>query len=235
MLVVSIGLLILTLNPLFAALFPYVRASWPALKTAFWLKKRDPWRARGTAGLYFHLCMALFWADVWAMIFVAATQIISGQPKNDHELIPMVIAAVILMVSAILSVIFSWIGMVVALRNGVKIFVVSNLCRLCHGDFAAAAKRESSVFNPAIILIAFGTAIPLVMAGLLASFLVARQFEDFIGFVLLGSLIITVVLCLLSYNALSSRIAAKSPAECWGVETPESEHVRENWYQTLSS
>ncbi len=235
---VSIVLLILTLNPLLTGLLPYLRAGWPALRTAFWLKQTDPWTARGTVGFLFHLGMALFRAGACGFVCVLSTVVIANVTQKQPDLRPFIVAILTIAFGCILSSIFGWIGIAIALRHRVRIFVMSNLYSVCHGDFTVATTLGPGITrtNPANYIIGVAAAAPLLAIWFAAMLTTAPgdhvdkiETAPFILLVLLPFLIIA---CIALVVFLSGRITAQSPGECWGAAMPESEAAVPNWYQS---
>ena len=236
---VSIVLLMLTFNPLLTGFFPYLRAGWPAMKTAFWLKKEDPWKARGTVGFLFHLCMALFRAGTCALVCVICTGIVASVTQKEPNLIPFMIAMATIVFGCFLSSILAWIGVVIAFLHGIRIFVISNLFAVCHGDFTVTKSLGTGhvPINPANCIIGVATAVPSLTLWFIAMLTtVAEQGNrrnETMTAIILGLLPVLGITCIVMVVFLSSRIMARSPAECWGIDPPESDknEVSANWYR----
>ncbi len=235
---VSIVLLMLTLNPVLTGFLPYLRAGWPALRTALWLKKSDPWKARGTAGLLFHLCMALFCAGVCGLFCVLSTVLVATVTQKQPDLLPFIVAISIIAFACLLSSVFAWIGIAITLLHRVRIFVMSNLYTVCDGDFTVATTLEPKItgINPANYIIGVATATPLLAIWYVVMLTGATGHpadqNETTTFILLGLLPVLAIACVGVVVFLSSRITAQSPAECWGAELPEYEDVAANWYQS---
>lgn len=233
----SIVILILTLNPLLTGFLPYVRAGWPAARTAIWLKKVDPWKARGTVGFLFHLCMALFRAGAWAFLSVLVTAIVANVTQQQPDLIPFVIAISIIAFGCCLSSIIGLIGIAMALTHGVRIFVMSNLFTVCHGHFNVARTLEPSVTrtNPVNFLIGIVIATPLLGIWFTAMRYTAPGVRigeaDPTQTILLCLLPVLALFCIAVLYFLSRKIAAQSPAECWGTGVLDSQTSVVNWNQ----
>ena len=227
--VVSAVLLMLTLNPLLAGFLPYLRAGWPAARTAFWLKSADSWKARGTVGLLFHLCMALFRAGGSGFLSIVVTVIVAEVTHEQPDLILFAIAVLTIVFGCFLSTILSCFGAVIAVRHGVRIFVSSHLCKICHGDFTEARTLElgSVRTNPGNYILAVATATPMLTIWFVAMLMTMpgpmEKDDNIASFIILCLLPILGSLCIAIVIFLSRRIMAHSPVECWGAEAPESE------------
>lgn len=235
---VSIVVLVLTLNPLLTGILPYLRAGWPALRTAFWLKKSDPWKARGTVGFLFHLCLALFRAGICAFICVLSTAFFSSMIQKEAHLTTLMIAILTILLGCFMSSIIGWIGIVIALRNRVRIFVMSNLHSICRGDFTVAktlgtGRNGTNPGNYVIAVVTSSSLFAIWFVAMLISVPPQVNGENKTAlFILLCLLPVLVITCVILVDFLSKRIMAKSPAECWGVEAPESNKDPANWYQS---
>ncbi len=233
----SIVLLMLTGNPLLTGILPYLKAGWPASKTALWLKRTDPWPARGTVGFLFHLCMALFCAGAWALVCVIGTAVVASITQKQPDLTQFVIAILIIAFGCCLSSLLGGIGIVIALRHRVRIFVKSNLSTVCHGDFTRATTLGPGRIriNPANYIIGVATVAPLLGTWFVAMLMTAPGARidkvDTTQLILMWLLPVVAATCIAILIFLSARITANSPAECWGAEVPESEEEAPNWYQ----
>jgi hypothetical protein len=234
---VSMVLLVLTFNPLLTGLLPYLRAGWPAFRTAVWLKGTDPWRNRGTVGMLFHLSMALFCAGACAFFCIVSMGIVAHYKGKQPDLTPFIIAILTIAAGCALSSVLGWIGIVMALRHRIRIFVKSSLYSACRGDFAIARSLgpARTNTNPANYIIAVATAAPLLTAWCAAIIIFAPgtgiiENELMVMFFLL-SLPFGVIACIAAILFVSHRITARSPAECWGAEIPASEKSDANWYE----
>lgn len=202
-------------------IFPIYSGRLAPLKTAFWLKKTDPWKARGTVGLLFHLCMALFCAGVCALVCVLGTAVIATVIQKEPNLVPFMIAIMTIALGCFFSTILSWFGVVIALRHGVRIFVVSNLYVACRGDFTSAATLATGriLVNPANYIIGVSTVVPMLAIWFMAKLTTVpghwQNQNELAPFILQGILLLLGILCIVIVVFLSTRVAARSPAECW--------------------
>ena len=233
---VYIALMALTYNPLIAGCLPYLKAGWPAAQTAFWLKWSDPWRARGTVGFLFHLCMALFRAGACGTVCIIGMAVVFHVRQQQPNLIPVAVAISTILLGCILSSILGGIGVFIALRHGIRIYVATKLFKICRGDFAVAKTLAPRLdrTNPGnfIIIVAIVTPIMAFWFGAMLTTLPnqAQQQQETLPVILL----LLPVLCIAGIAAavwLSGRIMARTPAECWGAHIPESEKEDANWYQ----
>jgi hypothetical protein len=238
---VSLALLLVTFNPILTALLPYLFAGWPAVQTAFWLKAMDPWKARGTVGLLFHLCMAGFLAAahgtawVFGTIFLASLVAVKG--FDDNLILPMIAIGSICF-GCFVSSVLGWIGIVIALRHGVRVFVKSNLYRVCRGDFQVATTLTlppDRNTNPANFIVALAVGAPVLViwcVGVVLAIPPAGVAQvDLKQQILMSMLLILPVAIIAIVIYLAKHIIARSPAECWGAELPLRETVETNWYR----
>jgi len=236
--VVSLGLLAATLNPIAAGLLPYVKAGWPAARTAFWLKSEDPWKARGTVGLLFHLCMAFFRAGTVGLIWVLLAVFAAAAFHEEPDMVLFIVAILTILFGCLLSTVLCWVGILIALRHHVRIFVFSNLYKVCRGHFSSAGTLESGPLriNPGNYIIAIATVTPMLALWFVAMLLtmpgpgvqeIGVPFQ-----IVFGMLPVLCIVAVAVIVYLSKQIAARSPAECWGQEAPEqdSDENDRHWY-----
>lgn len=236
---ISIVLLFLTFNPLLSGLLPYLRAGWPAVQTGFWLKMADPWKARGTVGFLFHLCMAGFRAGACGVVCLIVT-VIAAEYFNRRpvDMIPMIIALVAILFGCFLSFVLGWLGVAIALRYGVRVFVISNLYERCQGDFDVAKTLLPPPHrtNPANFIVAMSAGVTLLAIWFISMLAILpadwNKEEGILPGILLGLLPVILIACIAVVIFLSKRIIAQSPADCWGAAAPELEEVDSNWYRT---
>ena len=137
-----------------------------------------------------------------------------------------------------MSSVIGWIGIAIALRSQVRIFVMSNLYRICRGDFAVAKTigpglNGTNPGNYVIAVVTSSSMLAIWFMAMLISIPTRVNGENKTAlFILLGLLPVLVIACVVLVAFLSERIMAKSPAECWGAEVPDSEKVTGNWYQS---
>ena len=239
---ISVGVFALTFSPLLAMTLPYLRAGWPAFQTGFWLRKADPWPARGRVGFWFHLAMAGFRAAVVGVFTLVATMVIAQQLQRDPDFTQGMIALGVILAGVVLSFSFGWWGTVIAMRHGIRIFVISDLKRLCQGDFFQFVRLpvRSYPVNPATYVMAVAIAAPSLALWFAAMLLAMPQpgEPDLQGLqmsramLLLALLPVLGVLIIVLLIFLSQRMIAQSPLECWGAVPPvEQTRDSHNWYR----
>lgn len=181
--------------------------------------------------------MALFCAGACAFFFVLGTAVVANYLQEKPDLTPVIVAILTILFGCILSSVLGWIGIAIALRNGVRIFVRSNLYRVCHGQFAMAQTLEAGRIrtNPANYIIVVVTAVPLLaiwFMGMLTTVPTQGNKQDETqALVLLGLLPVLAIVCIAVVAFLSTRITARSPIECWGADIPEHDEDAANWYR----
>jgi|GEM_PF-6580802 len=235
---ISLGLLFLTFNPLLSGLLPYLRAGWPAFQTAVWLKQSDPWKARGTVGLVFHLCMAGFLAGSCGVACIVGTILVADAFNREPNQVALMIALGAILFGCLLSFIFGWLGVVIAVRHRIRVYVMSNLYQVCRGDFRIAMALPPHVHrtNPANFIIAIAATVPLLalwFVMMLASMPAPGNNEEETKMVLfvLSLLPLVGIMCIAVVVFLSRRIMASSPADCWGADIPTATDEETNWYR----
>ena len=236
---ISVGVFALTFSPLLAMALPYLRAGWPAFQTACWLRKADPWPARGRVGFYFHLAMAGFRAAVAGVFAIMLMLVIEQNLQRQADINQVMMAFCFIMAGAGLSSSFGWWGTVIALRNRVRIFVISDLKHFCHGDFFQIARLPMLKFhlNPANYVMAVAIAAPTLALWFVAMLLAmskpdVRDPPVGVAVLLLLSLPVLGILIIALLIFLSGRMIARTPLECWGAAPPvEPSDDRHNWYR----
>ena len=236
---ISIGVFALTYSPLLAMTMPYLRAGWPAFQTGCWLRKADPWPARGRVGFYFHLAMAGFRAGVVGAVTLLLMIWIEGLLKLNLDFTQGEIALCVILAGVCLSFSCGWWGTLIAFRNRIRVFVISDLKHLCHGDFLQVVRLPMHKYrvNPANYVMAVALAVPLLALWFVAMLLtMAKPGEPdpqaWVSSVLLASLLPgTIFFCLVLLFFLR-RLIAQTPLECWGAVPPNKESVgNQNWYR----
>lgn len=233
----SFVLLLLTQDPILTGVLPYLRAGWPAVRTAFWLKAVDPWKARATVGMLFHLCMAGFRAGICGFVCLMGLAVAMTHFNRPPHMISTSIAIGSILCGCVVSLILGAAGIMIALQHQVRIYAMSDLYERCHGDFEKA-KFMSVAFpgvNPTNFIVAIAAATPLL--GLWFALLVISSVGNPPGQPSTFSIVVAATLPLIGLGAvlamsfLQKRIIAKSPAECWGAEIPLFEEPEHNWYR----
>lgn len=239
---ISVGVFALTFSPLLAMTLPYLRAGWPAFQTGCWLRKADPWPARGRVGFYFHLAMAGFRAAVVGVFALVLMVVIEQNLQRQADLNQVMIALCVIMAGAGLSFSFGWWGTAIALRNRIRVFVISDLKHFCHGDFFQIVRlpMHKYLVNPANYVMAVAIAAPSLALWFVAMLLAMpkpgepdlRGLQMSRAMLLLALLPVLGILILALLIFLSGRMIARTPLECWGVAPPvEPSDDRPNWYR----
>ena len=239
-LAVSVGIFLLTLSPLLGMAWPYLRAGWSPVRTAWWLRQNDPWPARGKVGFYFHLAMAGFRAGVVGVFMVLVMAIIVAPRQNNVVPTQFIIGICVVMAGVGLSFVFGWWGTILAYRHGVRVFVISNLRERCHADFSQIERVSKLKFmvNPANYVMAVAIVAPLLalwFAAILATMprpgeLRADNTTESLLMMMILPVLAVCCIALLIY--LSHRVIAATPHECWGAAIPSGEPPEDNWYQS---
>ena len=241
---ISVGVFALTFSPLFAMTLPYLRAGWPAFQTGCWLRKADPWPARGRVGFWFHLAMAGLRAAVVGVVTLVLMAVIAQQLQRDPDFTQGMFALCVILAGTGLSFSFGWWGTAIALRNRVRVFVISDLKHFCHGDFFQNVRLPMHKYlaNPANYVMAVAIAAPSLALWFVAMLLAMpkpgepdlRWLQMSRAMLLLALLSVLGILILSLLIFLSRRMIAQSPLECWGAAPPvEPSNDRHNCYRRL--
>ena len=239
---ISVGVFVLTFSPLSAMALPYLRAGWPAFQTGCWLRKADPWPARGRVGFYFHLAMAGFRAAVAGVFSLVLMVVIEQNLQRQADLNQVIIALCVIMAGAGLSFSFGWWGTAIALRNRVRVFVISDLKHFCHGDFFQIVRlpMHKYLVNPANYVMAVAIAAPSLALWFVAMLLAMpkpgepdlRGLQMSRAMLLLALLPVLGILIIALLIFLSRRMIAQTPLECWGAAPPvEPSGDNHNWHR----
>ena len=224
----AIGVFLLTNSPLLAASYPYFRAGWPAFATGCWLRRVDPWPARGRAAFHFHLAMAGFRAAIAGLLSVFLIAILEQCLQRPADISAIILALFAIMGGVAISFLFGWLGIITAIRNRVRIFVVSHLKDRCHGDFTKIATmpwRETGL-NPATVVSAIAIVVPMLALWFIAMLALTvpqpggPEPAPWLLSTLGLSLLAIPALCVLILARVSYRTIARTPLECWGAEPP---------------
>jgi hypothetical protein len=224
----AIGVFLLTNSPLLAAIYPYLRAGWPAFATGCWLRRVDPWPARGRAAFHFHLAMAGFRAGIAGLLSVVLIALLEQSLQRPADISAVILALSAIMGGVVTSFLFGWLGIITAVRHRVRVFIVSNLKDRCHGDFTQIATlpwRETGL-NPVTLVAAVAIVVPMLAVWFIAmlAFTVPQPGgpnpEPWLLPMLGLCLLVIPILCVLILAYVSARIIARSPHECWGAEPP---------------
>ena len=241
---ISVGVFVLTFSPLSAMALPYLRAGWPAFQTGCWLRKADPWPARGRVGFYFHLAMAGFRAAVAGVFALVLMAVIEQNLQRQADLNQVMVALGVILAGVGLSFSFGGWGTVIALKNRVRIFVISDLKHLCHGDYFQIVRlpMHRYLVNPANYVMTVAIAAPSLALWFVVMLLAMpkpgepdlRGLQMSRAMLLLALLPVLAILILALLIFLSRRMIARTPLECWGAAPPvEPSEDRHNWYRRL--
>ena len=219
---------LLTNSPLLAAIYPYLRAGWPSFSTGCWLRRVDPWPARGRAAFYFHLAMSGFLAAAAGVATLVMMVFIEQWLQRPPDLSQIILTMSAIMGGVAISFFFGWLGLITAVRNRVRIFVVSRLKDRCHGDFTQIATmpwRETGL-NPATAVATIAIVVPMLILWFIAMLVVsdprpdAPKTEPWLLWTLTLSLLAIPVACVSILAYVSCKAIARTPIECWGAEPP---------------
>jgi hypothetical protein len=213
----------LTAQPGLAALVTCVKFGWADLRTALWLRRVDPDRYRGWTCFWSYLAFGLWKVAIMAGILVLSLLMCEalfvggrGRQVGLEILLGSLLAAGVGLGSSFLM---TYLALFSALRNGVRIWMgaAPRLARRerfwppRHGGVNAAPV----VFVTTLVVTFF--LVMLVSAKLLSLW---NPGAMLVGFFV--GLVLTSLVCLFGgYVALSQRLVARSPHECWTCDEDE--------------
>jgi hypothetical protein len=216
-----------TAEPGLAAAVACAKFGWADLQAAWWLRRVDPDRRRGTTCFWCYLTFGLWKVAVMATLtmillgFLAALLDGGRRPpaaNNPSPVLDGIVAAA--GVGFGFSFVTTYVALWHALRNGVRIW-------LGVAPYRARRERFWPPYHGKVNFapyVAFTTMIFTVWGVVLAIILVflawrpRGMFEAFCLFALMLGLISTLVM---AFPLLARRLFARSPLECWEVEPGE--------------
>ncbi len=208
-----------TANPWIAILFPYLSAAWPIARSGVWLRKCDHWAERGVACFWFYLaaagCKAALMA-VASLYLGFALQAIFQRPADFEKLgwTTSMIAA-----GFCIAALLGLLGAAVAVRRGVRVFVVPKLHDLCGGDIRRLGNvcLEYRGTNFAIWVLASAVFIPISLFGLAMCFGGMGKAGEMnaISWAGLITMLVGPPLGIPLYAILSQRVIAARCVDCW--------------------
>jgi len=210
----------LTAQPALGAAIVCSRFGWKDLRTALWLRRADPHRARRNACFWFCLSLGmqriLLAAFGLAMLIVAVQGV--GPNPNAGDDLPAAFygVGVLMLLGAPSLTVFALIGYVTARRGGILVWVDRSLAQA--GRNHAWPPVYSSVpANPAdnrVRLAWCSALITLALAGLVLPIIVLIFAGKAAGAIVLAAESPLIPL-------LSRRVIARHPAECWFTAVEE--------------
>lgn len=219
---------LLTNSPLLAASYPYLRAGWPSFSTGCWLRRVDPWPARGRATFYFYLATSGFLAAAAGVATLLMMVFVEQWLQRPPDVSQIILTMLAITGGLATSTLFGWLGIISALRHRIRVLIVPSLRADCHGDFSQLTTMPGrSVLNLAFFVMLIAIAVPLLavwgiaMVILLAPDPQRREPSLWIALplVTLPPFLIPLI-CIWVLSHLSTRIIARSSLECWGAVPP---------------
>ncbi len=238
----------LTTSPALAVVTVCLKFGWNDFKTAFWLWRRDPVRARARACSLFYLAWGLWKTAVTAVMpmFLIPIVMMPQGAGQKGGLPPMAfIAAVILMEGGFLfSAVTTFLAVVIALKSRTKVWLHEEI----HRDQAhkiwppihVLYSAKNSLSRPLTAAL-FVLCIPFIVVGVIfADNMLPNQQQPGKGQALrdgdaaiLAIILVSLVafpIAVLKLSAwLQRRIGAQTAAECWPDAYYPEEDAAENW------
>lgn len=221
---VSVAIFLMTKNPLWPALLPYLVAAWPSVQSAFWLRWNDPWPQRSKTFFWFYLAAGGCKAAGASFFVLAFFVFAAGLFGHDMTLELFSRTILVFMVGAAISTFLGIMGLVQATRRNIRVFVIPNLVYLCGGTQDGVERVAGTYLgiNHAIYVVATSIFFPLgVLGALLAGWGfsahvlgggIVPQVSSIIGLLMLMP---GMLLAIPVYVYFSHRVVAQSPMECW--------------------
>ncbi len=209
----SVSLFILTGNPLVASAIPYIMGGARGIFTAFWLRFADPIADRGRTLFWFYLAAAGWEAAMTAFGHLFLFGVINMNMGLFVQTMLSLVGGVII------SAVIGLIGIVLALRRGLRVFIVPDLHHLCRGEFGmiGAALRDKRRFNYAIFVLTSSLFVPAISLSTLylAMSTVGKDMKDIDTTLQFYTFFAGALLPIFAYAWCSNRIIASTPAACW--------------------
>jgi hypothetical protein len=218
----AVTVYLVTGNPIIACLLPYIAAAWPSAESAFWLRTADPWRERGRVCFWFYLATAGWKAAAAALvavlIFVIVQEIVGMAP-----ILEMANRAILVLLAGVTGASFlGLVGIAMAFRCRVRVFVIPKLIRLCNADFSNISFATASYrgFNYGIFILATSIMAPISAAGTAICIVGTKGgqnpvFEQLSQTVGLSMMVVGPLAAIPVYAFCSNRIIAQHPIFCW--------------------
>lgn len=209
----------LTAQPAVVAAVVCSKVGWNDFLTAYWLRRRDPFRGRGRACSWFCLSAGVtkMVISAFAMTLLITTVLAftrAGQPRQNPNLpFPVVFWGPLILMSAgapVLAVL-AFCGCVSARWHKVRVWIDDPLHHARRADSwppdFSGTRRHNMARGPWLIMLAFAVVAAMLLATLAGAF--AKSYV--LGLSLLVCPIIWI--CMISRGAF-----ADSPSECWQEE-----------------
>jgi hypothetical protein len=200
---------LITGNAIVAYLLPYFWAFWPNLRTAFWLRLNDPWRARGKACFWFYLAAAGWRAATYGLILLTCVMFLAQAGVKFNNAKPPKQEILSVPIGLAIAAMIGWVGLIAAIPSRTKVFIIPGLYDRCLGNFQNVFEIAHSYRgrNTLMFVVFSSVFLPILIlgAGLSVSF-------PKIG---LPILCLGPIGLLPLYGFFSDRIIARAPAECW--------------------
>ena len=218
---------LLTNSPLLAAIYPYLRAGWPSFSTGCWLRRVDPWPARGRAAFYFYFAASGFLAAAAGVATLVMMVFIEQWLQRPPDVSQIILTMSVITGGLATSTFFGWLGIISALRHRFRVIIAPHLRDYCHGDFAQLTTIPGmSVLNLASFVMLIAIVVPMLAVWFIAMLAITvpqpgrPEPAPWLVSVLGLSLLAIPVACVLILAYVSARIIARSPLECWGAAPP---------------
>jgi hypothetical protein len=209
----------LTAQPAISAVVLCCKFGWNDLKTGVWLRRRDPWPARGRACSWFcwawGLTKVALAAFVCGILVVVLEAILEGNGAGQRGLPPhsFIGAITLLLIAMPVETLIATVGCVVARKAQVRVWIGNPLHRAREtGQWPPLFPllRLDNVHNGAVWARAAMIAV-LIAINLTLSVIVALALHPVIGVFAFGAGLVAAI-------ALTRGAVASDPRECWGAD-----------------
>lgn len=213
------------------AIVPVLAAVQPSFRAAKWIRRNDPDANRANASSRFQIavgCWTAHWSSIAALLVLGlSSEFVGHSPSNSQ------IGAAVLTVaaSAIATSLIGLWAFWTTLKNRVRVWAHPKLLRLAHYDFANLSTLvvPPSTCNHAIYVTAISLTVPAMAIGtgwmIYATTAAPPNQVDIIAFV--GGMLLLVAWPVISIGvliALSHKLFADGPADCWSSVSDEIEN-----------
>jgi hypothetical protein len=218
-----------TMQPALASAMLCVKFGWEDFRTAFWLKRKDPYRPRGKACRALYLASGLWRVSISAtalfFVFIAieakpAPRPQAGQPNAaGAALVPFLTA----FFGYCLLALTTCRALGLALYHGIKFWLDPAVHRARRQQIwppSLVCKEKLNRINGLLLVAMFVIFFPLVLLAIIAGAIIANailgpiQFVVGIGGLSAGTFGIPIAMLALK-DFICRRIVARTPDECW--------------------
>jgi hypothetical protein len=223
---VAILLYLVTNEPIVAVILPCLHGGWNTIHTGLWLRKSDPCLHRAKVCFVFYVATAFWKAAAAALLTIVLLGVAQEWIGVNPDLDEIIATMLVVMGGVVFNTILGLVAIGLAIRHRIRVWVHPRLRTMLHDDLGQVINLNpfQSGFNHAIVVVALALLFPPVIIGILTLALttVDKNINDvaivptILAFLMVFAGPIAMIPC---YAWLSSRILAKTPQQCWPVES----------------